>query len=132
MLEGQAPARERLVGYYGVPGSNHFKAMVREGEWKYIYMANGGIEQLFNVKEDPQELRQRIGDAPEVAARLRTAAVEAVRRPNANRALDADGALKKFPREELERQRIYQFDGSRGVRGFPERPQDVVRPAKPL
>lgn len=132
MLAGHAPERERLIGYYGVPGTNRFKLMVREGEWKYIYMANGGIEQLFNLKQDPQELRQRIADAPEVAGRLRAAAVESVRRPNADRALDGDGTLKKFPREKLKRQRIYQFDGSRGVRGFPERPQDVVRPAKPL
>ncbi|HUW61930.1 MAG TPA: sulfatase-like hydrolase/transferase [Candidatus Bathyarchaeia archaeon] len=131
MLAGQAPARERLIGYYGVPGTNRFKVMVREGEWKYIYMANGGLEQLFNLKDDARELRQRIADAPEVAGRLRVAAVEAVRRPNANRALDADGTLEKFPREEIKRQRIYQFDGSRGVRGFPERPQDVVRSAKP-
>jgi hypothetical protein len=39
-----------------VPGTRHFKFMVRSGDWKYIWMANGGREQLFNVKEDPNEL----------------------------------------------------------------------------
>jgi len=128
MLAGKAPARERLIGYYGVPGTNRFKIMVREGDWKYIYMANGALEQLFNLKDDPHELKQRINDNPDVAKRLKTAAVEACKGENVNRALNGNGTLKSFPREPMEKRRIYQFSGSRGVRGFPKRPQDVVRP----
>ncbi len=127
MLDGKASARERLIGYYGVPGTNQFKVMVREGDWKYIYIANGGREQLFNLADDPREHRQRLDDAPDVAKRMRQAAVEAVSSPNAGRALE-DGSLRAFPYERFPRRRIYQFDGSRGVRGFPEKPEDVLRP----
>jgi len=126
LLEGRAPARERVVGLYGTAGTPLFKIMVREGDWKYIYMANGAREQLFNVKEDPHETRQRIGDAPEASRRLRMAAIEALSVPNADRALE-NGDLRAFPYEERPRVRIYQFDGSRGVRGFPENPADALK-----
>lgn len=126
VLGNEASPRERLVGYYGAPETNQFKMMVREGDWKYIYIANGGREQLFNLADDPNEHRQRIDDAPDVARRLREAAVEAAFRPNVDRAL-ANGRLKAYAFEEYPRQRIYQFDASRGVLGFPERPEDVLR-----
>lgn len=127
-LEGRAAPRERLFGFYGGPGTPRFKMMVRDGDWKYVYLANGGREQLFNVREDPGELRQRLSDAPEVAARLRDAATEAAGRVNVNRALE-NGRLRAFPFEARPLQRIYQFDGSRGVRGFPEKPEDALRGA---
>ena len=125
MLEGTAPAREVLIGYYGTPGTRLFKVMVREGPWKYIYMANGGREQLFNLEEDPHELRQRVDDCSAVAKGLREAATAALNTPNAVRALE-DGKLKRFSFEARPLQRIYQFDRSRGVTGFPEHPGDVL------
>ncbi|MDO8585460.1 MAG: sulfatase-like hydrolase/transferase [Armatimonadota bacterium] len=125
-VEGRAAKRERLFGHYGVPGTARFKIMVREGDWKYIFIANGGREQLFNVTEDPHELKQRIADRPDVASRLREAAVEALSVPNADRALE-NGALRAFPCAPGPRQRIYQFDASKGARGFPDRPGEVVQ-----
>ena len=126
LLEGRAKPRERFIGYYGLPGTARFKVMVRESDWKYIFIANGGREQLFNVKEDPDELKQRIDDQPDVALRLRRAAVEACSARNVNRALDG-GALRKLPFEPFGRQRIYQFDKSKGVTGFPQNPGDALR-----
>lgn len=126
MLNGNAPARERLIGYYGKPGSEQFKVMVREDDWKYIFIANGGREQLFNLSDDPHEHRQRIDDSPEVATRMREAAVWALSRPNADRALE-NGNLKSFPFRPMPRNRIYQFDRSRGITGFPTRPEDVLK-----
>ncbi|GAG44736.1 unnamed protein product, partial [marine sediment metagenome] len=38
----------------------------------------------------------------------------------------AGGGLRAFPFEARELRRIYQFDESRGVTGFPERPGDVL------
>lgn len=124
LLDGATEPRRHLVGMYGNPGTPLFKIMIREGDWKYIFMANGGREQLFNVTEDPEEKIQRIGDIPEVAERLRRLACLAVARPNCDRALE-DGKLRVFPFRERPRQRIYQFDQSRGVRGFPAHPADV-------
>ncbi len=125
MVAGDAEPREALTGFYGVPGTARFKVMVRSGAWKYIYMANGGREQLFNLEDDPQELRQRLDDAPDVAGRLRAWALESLKQPNAERALDG-GMLKVFPFEARPPRRIYQFDRSRGVKGFPENPADVL------
>ncbi len=128
VLDGGAKGRERLFGMYGVPGTPQFKVMCREGDWKHIWMANGGREQLFNLAEDPAETRQRLQDAPEVAARLRLAsAARLAENPNSARALDKDGALLALPESERPKQRIYQFDHSRGVRGFPKNPADVLR-----
>lgn len=125
MVAGRTPARETLTAFYGTPGTPLFKVMVRSGDWKYIYLANGGREQLFNVTEDPGELVQRLADAPDIAARMRQQAVEAINVPNANRALE-NGALKAFPFQARPLTRIYQFDHSRGVSGFPKNPGDVL------
>jgi len=88
-------------------------------------MANGGREQLFNISEDPNELKQLIGAKPDVASRLREIAVEALSVPNADRALK-DGKLHGFPYSPMPRVRSYQFDLSRGVHGFPKNPADVL------
>lgn len=128
-LDGKVAPRERLIGYYGAPGTNQFKVMVRDGDWKYIFMANGGREQLFNVAEDPAELAQRLEQEPSVTRRLREAAVEAVSGRNASRALE-NGSLRAFAYQPLPRARIYQFDSSRGVTGFPRRPADVLKDSK--
>lgn len=125
MVAGRTPARETLTALYGTPGTPLFKVMVRSGDWKYIYLANGGREQLFNVAEDPAELTQHLDSAPDVAARMRQLAVEAVSVPNADRALE-NGALKAFPFQARPLTRIYQFDHSRGVSGFPKNPADVL------
>lgn len=124
-IAGAVPTREHLIGLYGVPGTPLFKVMVREKDWKYVYFANGAREQLFNVTEDPMEVRQRIADAPDAAKRLREVAVEACKRPNVDRALDENG-LRPFPFAARPLRRILQFDRSRGVTGFPAKPGEVV------
>ncbi|MBI2431626.1 MAG: sulfatase-like hydrolase/transferase [Candidatus Hydrogenedentes bacterium] len=126
VLAGAAAPREYVLGYHGIPGTPRFKVMVRDAEWKYIYFANGGHEQLFHLPSDPQELRQRAQDAPEELARLHSIAHKALSHPNIERALEA-GELRKFPLGSRPLQRIYQFDPSRNVRGFPEHPADVLK-----
>jgi len=125
LLERRRPGRDRLLGYYGCPGTPLFKVMVRETHWKYVYLANGGRELLFNVTADPQELRSLVGEQPAVAARLRAQAIAALRVPNADRALAGDD-LRAFPFQARPLRRIVQMDRSRGVTGFPARPQDVL------
>jgi choline-sulfatase len=124
-LWGAAEPRQRVVGMYGTPGTPRFKVMVREGDWKYVYFANGGGEQLFNMADDPHELRQRVHDVPDVANALRSVAVEALDVPNAARALES-GRLKAFSFNARPLRRIVQFDRSRGVSGFPENPGDLI------
>lgn len=127
VLAGTAQPRERLIGMYGEPGTPQFKIMVRQGAWKYIFLANGGREQLFNVAEDPAELQNRAGTEEALVRRFRTAAAQVCRVPGAATALQDDD-LRAFPFHARPRQRIYQFDRSRGVTGFPARPQDALIP----
>jgi len=126
MLAGSASAREHVIGMYGGPGRADFKVMVRQGDWKYIFLANGGRELLFNLADDPSELTDLANSESETLATLRAVAVEVCSQPEAEGAM-ADGSLRVFPFEERERTRIYQFDRSRGVEGFPEKPEDVVK-----
>ena len=62
-----SPARTCFIGYYGEPGTPLFKIMVRQGQWKYIYMANGGREQLFDLADDPNELKNLAESRTDVA-----------------------------------------------------------------
>jgi choline-sulfatase len=126
MIDGAAAPREFVVGMYGNPGNRLFKIMIRDDEWKYIYCANGGREQLFNMREDPQELHNRASERADVAAPMRDAAVSACAVPGAQDALEGDD-LRRFPFKEREPRRIYQFARARGVKGFPERPEDVLK-----
>ena len=130
-ITGETAPRKVLHGYYGTPGTPLFKTMVRTGDWKYIFLANGGRELLFNLREDLHEQHSLAAEKPEVLARLRGLAMEAASRPNVERALE-NGQLKRFPFEARPLRRIHQFDGSRGVRGFPERPEQVILNGAPF
>ena len=121
-LRNTASAREQLFGLYGAPGSREFKVMVREGRWKYIFCANGGRELLFDVTADPQELRQLLSSQAELAARLRAMAATHLAGAAGAAALDEHGDLLYFAFEARPLRRIYQFDRSRGVSGFPPDP----------
>jgi len=127
-LEGRVGPRNSLLGYFGVPGTPAFKVMVRETRWKYLFLANGGREQLFDVAEDPDELSQRLGEYPEVASRLRAVAIKALAVENAERALKA-GSLRQSPFKEFPRVR-YQFYPREGG-STPPRPEPAKKAAQP-
>jgi choline-sulfatase len=128
-LDGSVPERRWLIGMYGRPGTLLFKGMVRDKEWKYIYISNGDREQLFHMQHDPMELHNRASERRDVVKVMRERLVEACRVPGASDAIDKDDLLRSFPFQARERGRIYQFDRSRGVTGFPEHPQDVLQGA---
>lgn len=129
VLHGSAKPRGHLVGYHGLPGSDKFKIMVRVPRWKYIFLANGGREQLFDLQEDPQELRNLADSEPDTAMRMREEAIAACRQPGAQDAL-AGKDLKELPfrKWEWHGERIYQFDRSKGITGFPRYPAEVLKP----
>jgi arylsulfatase A-like enzyme len=125
MLRGEGTQREYLVGMIEIPGSQDFKVMIATDKWKYIFMANGGREQLFDLGRDPDELSNCLGSSPRIKGDLYALAVQACKAPGAVDALDGD-KLRAFPFRERARTRIYQFDRSRGVVGFPDKPQDAL------
>jgi arylsulfatase len=100
--------------------------MILTDEWKYIFMANGRREQLFNRKRDPNELSNCISSSSAIRSDLYTLAVKACRVRGATEALDGD-KLRAFPFRERPPIRIYQFDRSRGVVRFPDKPQDALK-----
>ena len=125
VLRGESLPRPSLVGMAELPGSEFFKVMVVKDEWKYIFMANGGREQLFNLRADPDEICNRAADQLDVRASLNALAVERCAVLGAREALEGD-RLRSFVYRERPRKRIYQFDQSRSVMGFPESPKDAV------
>lgn len=125
MLDGNATPRPYLTGMYGAPGTAQFKVMIRDERWKYIFITNGGRELLFDLQADPDELENRAPTEAELLHTMRERAVAACDQPGAQAALTAT-ALRAFPYEPWPRSRIYQFDHSRGVTGFPERPEDLL------
>jgi choline-sulfatase len=126
VIAGAAQPRESLYGYHGEPGSPQFKIMVRHGDWKYIWIANGGREQLFNVFTDSRELSNLAGTREDITRQLRGKAVLACSRRELQAALDGSG-LREFKFAKRPDKRIYQFDRSRGVVGFPARPEDALK-----
>ena len=126
MLRGDCAPREYLIGMVEPPGSHDFKLMVLANQWKYIFMANGGREQLFDLKQDPNELSNCVASALKIRNELNALGVEACQAPGALDALDGD-KLRVFPFRERSPKRIYQFDRSRGVIGFPDRPEDALK-----
>ncbi|HBP39113.1 MAG TPA: choline-sulfatase [Clostridiales bacterium] len=124
VIEGTAKPRKQLFSYFGAPGSVFFKIMVREGDWKYIFIANGGREQLFNLKDDPDELIQRAETERDISIRLRKAAVEKMRKIHAELALEGSD-FKGFEYEPLNRVRIRQFAYEYGVNNFAAKPPDA-------
>ena len=126
MLRGECAPRQHLIGMVEVPGSQDFKIMVLTDEWKYIFMANGGREQLFNRKKDPNELSNCVSSSSEIRNDLYALAVKACRVPGATDAIDGN-KLRAFPFRQRPPIRIYQFDRSRGVVGFPDKPQDALK-----
>ena len=126
MLRNEVNSRQILAGMAEVPGSNFFKVMIVTREWKYIFMANGGREQLFNLVRDADELSNVAELKPGLRNELRSQAIAACQVPGARDALDGQ-RLRSFPYQERPRKRIYQFDHSRGVKTFPEKPEQVVK-----
>jgi len=126
MLRGECAPREYLVGMVEIPGSQDFKVMVVTDEWKYIFMANGGREQLFNRKRDPNEVSNCVSASSETKDDLYALAVKACGVRGATDALNGD-KLRVFPFRKRPPARIYQFDRSHGVLGFPEKPGDALK-----
>lgn len=128
LRSGTPQPRTELLGYYGRPGSRQFKVMVRSGDWKYIFIANGGREQLFDVAHDPNELTNLASTRRDVKHPLHATAVEACQRPELSAAMEGHD-LHGFSFQARPLRRIYQFDRSQGITGFPQNPGDVLNPA---
>jgi len=99
--------------------------MIREGDWKYIWLANGDREQLFNLVDDPDEIVNRAANGADIAAPLRCVAVQDIRDHGLAEVL-RDDDLDWFLFRTCDRDRIYQLVSWKGVDGFPDDPGVVI------
>jgi arylsulfatase A-like enzyme len=70
--------RDYLHGEHTLPGQS--AQFITDDRWKYIWFSGDGREQLFDLKEDPKELRDLAGQpvVADVLARLRGGLVESL------------------------------------------------------
>jgi arylsulfatase A-like enzyme len=68
ILTGEAPPRERTF-YWRVNRSTRQQKAIRHGDWKYVL--DGGVDLLFNLKDDIGERRDLSYRHPEVLADLK-------------------------------------------------------------
>jgi choline-sulfatase len=119
-LHGTTPPRAALFGMYGTPGTRHFKCMLRQAEWKYVWLANGGREFLFNLRTDPAESRCHAAAEPALVAALRAEAARTLAARDLTRPATTDGTLQSLPFAPFPRVRIKQF--ARGITDFGQGP----------
>jgi len=70
IIKGEQPGRESYVAYFCTdeyPQSG--RAMFNTKEYKYIYNVSGGVEELYDMKNDPYE-QSNLATKPEYAALL--------------------------------------------------------------
>lgn len=125
LVEGRTTPREVLFGYHGEPGTDRFKIMVRSKDWKYIFMSNGGKEQLFDMTGDRREAENLVQNHPDIVRSLRKKAAEVCRQPGARDALQGNDFIE-FPFTPRPRSRCYQFDRSRGVLKHSSNPRETI------
>ena len=109
--------REYLAGVYWRPGTSGFKIMIRKDDWKYIFIANGGREQLFNVKNDPNEVSDLSESHIDVKLYLKNLAREYCQQPGLYAALD-NGDLREFPFAVQKPIRVLQFSYDQDIKDF--------------
>jgi arylsulfatase A-like enzyme len=63
------PSRPPRTYFYAA--NEDYLLGVREGEWKYIYNATRGREELYDLTRDPDEQQNRAAEEPERGRRLR-------------------------------------------------------------
>ena len=109
--------RKAVVGVYGRPGTERFKVMIREGRYKYIFLSNGGLEQLFDLQEDPEEYENLISIRTRDADEFRTKLKEICSRPGLKQSM-INGEMKTFPLTYRPLMRIHQFEFSKNIKDF--------------
>ena len=89
-------------------------------------MANGGLEQLFNLSTDPDEIQDQSKINPEVCGSLRAMAITDLSSACGTEDAVHSNELAIFTPSSRPLERIYQFDRSRGIKKFPEHPRDCL------
>lgn len=111
-------SRECVFSVYGRPESNQFKMMVRRGDWKYIYMANGGRKQLFDLKNDPHELVNLAEKKDKICKELHHILVEKCKQEPGLKSVIKDDDIYVIPFTPRKLERLHQFDFSKKITDY--------------
>jgi arylsulfatase len=89
-LMGNGPVREAI--YSNCRSTPWQTAMVTDARWKYAYCEANGYEELYDMANDPTELRNLIAEnaCPEEAARMRQLLISQARELKDTKILDGD------------------------------------------
>lgn len=110
--------RECVFSVYGRPGSNQFKMMVRRGGWKYIYMANGGRKQLFDLDKDPHELVNLAPKETVLCRELHNILIEKCRNEPGLKVVIKENDIYSIPYQPRKLERLHQFDFSKKITDY--------------
>ncbi len=72
-----------------------------DGEWKYVWFSQQGIEQLFHLTEDPQELHDLAAERPALLAQWRQQLVEALKGREEGYVQDGELVVGQTPQRTL-------------------------------
>jgi len=109
--------RDQVVGVYGGPGTPLFKIMLRKDQYKYIFMANGRREQLFDLSADPNELVNLVETHSRLRAELREWATSYCKKPGLYQALE-NNELRGYEFKVRDKKRVFQFEMSKNINNF--------------
>lgn len=87
------PFREKVFAEFGQ--GRALKFMLRWDNYKYIYHTNGGVENLYNLKQDPVELDNVAAQHPEVCKNCQEELIAYYKSHGFEEALDGD-RLKRY------------------------------------
>lgn len=90
------PGREVFISQCLEPPRQRY--MARTARWKYIYHELGGIEELYDVVNDPQELKNLAKEKPAVTSELRGVVLDWCREHGDEKMLEG-GDLKRSPED---------------------------------
>ena len=105
--------------------------MVRSEIGNTSIWRTGSREQLFNVALDPNEIQQRASDNPTVVDRLKALAIGALEN-KAGGCLRRGAHCAHFNTRSVPIGECTQFDRSRGVVGFSDRPEGALAQILPF
>jgi arylsulfatase A-like enzyme len=98
LARGQLPGPRQYLEGIGPSGGKYDYVGITDGRWKYIWYPEGAAEQLFDLREDPSELRNLVG-VEAYSAKRQELEQELVRRHETRASEYAkDGRLVAWPK----------------------------------
>ncbi len=108
--------REMFLGEHGKVGERLF--MLTDGSWKYIWEENTGSELLFQIADDPDELRNLVSVQPQMLSNWRKKLIQLLSERKSDPAVLEGQLIPKEPGRkmtELEKARIINDFNVRGL-----------------